>query len=49
MLTDENPIHGEYYLYDQNYSDINWSPEDYITKEEFNNIWNQFKNNSCSI
>lgn len=49
ILTTENPIIGEYNLYDQNFSDINWASDDYITKEEFNNIWNQIKNKLCSI
>lgn len=42
MLTKENPIEGEAFLYDQNFSDINWTQEDFISEKEFNIIWNYY-------
>ncbi|NPD80803.1 hypothetical protein HPS57_02265 [Prevotella sp. PINT] len=42
-LSEELPICGDTFLYDQDFSDIVWDSEDFITEKEFNKIWN--KNN----
>lgn len=42
-LTQETPVIGEDFLYDQNFSDIEWSPNDFITENEFNSIWDKYK------
>lgn len=41
MLTTEHPIDGHYFLYDQNFSDINWDSNDFITEEDFNKVWDK--------
>lgn len=43
-LSEEQPICGDAFLYDQDFSDICWNSDDFITEKEFNEIWN--KNNS---
>ena len=41
MLTTEHPIDGNYFLYDQNFSDINWDSNDFISEEDFNKAWDK--------
>jgi len=38
-LTSENPVQGEHMLYDQQLSDLDLDPTDFITEEEFNLAW----------
>lgn len=33
------PVATGTFLYDQNFSDIEWNPSDFISKEEFENVW----------
>lgn len=41
IRTSENtPISGNSYLYDQNFSDIKWDESDFISEDEFNEKWN---------
>ncbi len=40
-LTLENPIQGESMLYDQSLDELEVSKSDFITKEEFDIIWNK--------
>lgn len=40
-LSESHPVDGENFLYDQNFSDIQWEPEDFISKEEFEKTWNK--------
>lgn len=40
-LTDKNPIIGDAMLYDQRLDELELTEEDFITKEEFNEIWNK--------
>lgn len=38
-LTDENPVQGEYMLYDKELDDLTLEESDYISEEEFNKVW----------
>jgi hypothetical protein len=40
-LSIECPIAGDLFLYDQTLSDLELEPQDYITAEEFYNVWNK--------
>lgn len=41
FLDEKTPVNGDYFLYDQQLSDMNEEllPNNFITEEEFNNIW----------
>jgi len=39
-LSEKDPVSGDSYLYDQNFSDIEWQAEDFIDKYEFDRVWN---------
>lgn len=43
VLTQENPIHEDSFLYDQKLSDIQLDKTDFISETEFNVIWNMIK------
>lgn len=45
ILSKENPINGEYFLYDQKLSDLELEPDDFITENVFQEIWNRGLNN----
>jgi Predicted phosphatase homologous to the C-terminal domain of histone macroH2A1 len=38
-LSQEHPVEGEFFLYDQTLSDLEIEPHDYITEDEFYKIW----------
>ena len=38
-LSTEHPICGDYVLYDQGLSLLELTPADYITREEFEEVW----------
>lgn len=38
-LSAENPIQGESILYDKELEHLELEPSDFITKEEFDNVW----------
>ena len=40
-LDESNPVIGDAFLYDQTYSDIEWDEKDFISKEEFDNVWDR--------
>ncbi|MEE1207535.1 MAG: hypothetical protein UHP27_05110 [Muribaculaceae bacterium] len=42
MLSTEHPVDDESFLYDQNYSDIEWNVKDFISAEEFDKTWNHY-------
>lgn len=41
LLTLDNPHEGESMLYDQSLDELDLKDSDFITKEEFNEIWNR--------
>lgn len=41
LLTSENPHKGESMLYDQSLDELELNDSDFITEDEFNEIWNQ--------
>lgn len=40
-LTANNPINGDSMLYDQSLDELDLEESDFITKEEFNEAWNE--------
>ncbi|WP_290078250.1 hypothetical protein [uncultured Muribaculum sp.] len=42
-LTPDNPVSGRYHLYMRPFGDINWRYREFITAEEFNQVWNFIK------
>lgn len=38
-LSEENPIYGDLALYDQSLEDLSLDKSDYISKEEFEDVW----------
>ncbi|WP_304967240.1 hypothetical protein [uncultured Muribaculum sp.] len=42
-LTPDNPVSGRYHLYMRPFGDINWRYREFITAEEFNQVWNSSK------
>ena len=42
MLSTEHPVDDESFLYDQNYSDIEWNVKAFISAEEFDKTWNHY-------
>ena len=38
-LSDESPIQGEFMLYDQDLSSLDLSADDFISKSEFDSLW----------
>lgn len=41
LLTMDNPIKGNSLLYDQSLDELELKDSDFITEEDFNNIWNE--------
>lgn len=39
FLSEENPVYKTYFLYDQNFSDLELDSSDFITEYEFNKKW----------
>ncbi|WP_264536545.1 hypothetical protein [Flavobacterium sp. N1736] len=39
-LTNDNPQHGESFLYDQSLDELALEESDYISDEMFNEVWN---------
>ncbi|WP_290448511.1 hypothetical protein [uncultured Muribaculum sp.] len=42
-LTPDNPVSGRYHLYTRPFGDINWLYDEFITAEEFNQVWDSSK------
>ncbi len=47
-LTINNPVQGESFLFDQNLTDFELNEEDFITKQEFEEIWGNKDHNHVS-
>ena len=41
FLSKDHPIKGDYFLYDQDLSDLELKEEDFISQKEFEEMWNK--------
>lgn len=40
-LSEAHPVCGDAFLYDQDFSDIDWEEDDYISEKEFDDTWSR--------